>query len=228
MIPVENIVSQHPDSVGLVFLKYGVDVPITPESLQAALSFHGEPFAEELANAVSNEFEVFIGKDGKKGLFKGDKIKTLFQNVRSKIAPGKNKPVAANQNLTPAQKQLSNDLNGNEILMKGGTPDNESLRDQIRQQLSRPMEPEKKMIQQHVKDGLKAAEKKPGALGKIGDFLSKGLGAIDDVRDILQGEDDPKVLQAQSQSKSIWPSIIGFGVVLVVVAVLYFIGKNKE
>ena len=245
MISFDSIAGQHGNSVALLFLKYGIDLPVTSESLQYALAQHGEPFATELSNAVANDFRVFTGYGGKRSLVKNDKHKQyLVGYLESFLGIGKKKKarkaaeqlrqLQANQQqpqiepeplpepvLSPAQRRLDS----SEIKTLVKTPLTEDLRKQVEKELSTPVEPEKKVIQQEVKNTLQQNAKTPGIIGGI---IDKVAGAIDDVRDIVAGEDDKEVYNMQQQAKSVWPSIIGFGVVIIVVAILYYIGKDKK
>ena len=232
MIKTSNIAGQHKDSVALLFLKYGISAPITTESLQYAIAQHGEKFAEELSNAVANNFDVFIGQDGRQQLvmnnFPGKIIKKVGQVLRKKKNPTPEDfkqqlaikapdTIRSLTPLTPIQVKLSNP----DIKDVAKSNLSAEVRDDVKKLLAPPVEQPKTVIKEEVKKGLLGGSKAGGVLGKITD-------AIDDIADMVRGEDDSQAIAANNQAKSIWPSIIGFGVVVIVVIILYFIGKNKN
>lgn len=55
---IKNIVAQHPESVALSFLKWGIDAPVNEKTVTAAIVAKGDDFIEDLGNIIGNQVQV--------------------------------------------------------------------------------------------------------------------------------------------------------------------------
>ena len=63
---ISDIVRLHPKRVALSFSKHGYKkMPVNERSLTAMISVHKEPYAHELASSIAEDYNVFVGIDGR-------------------------------------------------------------------------------------------------------------------------------------------------------------------
>jgi hypothetical protein len=62
-ILIKNIANAHPERVRLLYRKYSISAPVSPQSLSLAIVAHGEPFINDLARIVAQD-KAMVGTDG--------------------------------------------------------------------------------------------------------------------------------------------------------------------
>jgi hypothetical protein len=73
---LKNLIAEHPESVRLVYSKYGHRAtPISERTTVLLALEHGEPFVNDVADAIADEYQLFDGADGTKKLIKKKKTK---------------------------------------------------------------------------------------------------------------------------------------------------------
>ena len=79
---LQNIAAQHRASVGLVFSKYGINAPVTPESIQSAVIVYKEQFIQDVERAVDmNSYDDGDKADPTSKVTKGQKITDTLRNI---------------------------------------------------------------------------------------------------------------------------------------------------
>lgn len=112
---IKDIVAQHPESVALLFLKYGINKPVDEQSLTAAIISCGEQFVIELATVIANQYEHYnnfpgIGKKKKVKKKALKKAQTVQASNAQKAATGILPPRMPNEAIPLLGKELSAEL----------------------------------------------------------------------------------------------------------------------
>jgi hypothetical protein len=160
---INDIITQHPESVAFLFLKYSIRKPVSVQALSAAIISKGQPFIDELSALIGNDYEYFNGNNGKKTKKKKKKRKAQAQ-AQAAQEGFLRRPVNTPVNLLPAsaKAELQADL----------TPRSQEaaqMSQQVRQQI----------MNTPVTGG-------GGIWDKIGNIIGGVRGAVEGVRGIVK------------------------------------------
>lgn len=84
----QDIIRQHPQSVALFFSRYGhANVPVTEATLAAMMVKYKQPLINDIAVAISNNYDVYQGADGGIVAKLKRKIKPVGSKIKARTTP---------------------------------------------------------------------------------------------------------------------------------------------
>jgi hypothetical protein len=159
---INDIITQHPESVAFLFLKFSIQKPVNVQSLSAAIISKGQPFINDLAGMVSNQYEYYNGLGGKQK--KKKQVKKAQKQAQAAQEQSLRRPVNTPIELLPpaARADLYSNLNPK-------SQEAAQMAQQVQQQI----------LNTPVTAG-------GGFWDKIGNVIGGVRGAADDIRGIAQ------------------------------------------
>lgn len=206
MNTIKDIVMQHPQSVALLFQKYGYsNLPITERSTAAMAVKFKQPFVRELAALVTNNYDVFVGATGKKTLVKKKSATVSARDTRNKNAtPSLLRPIINRPAITgPA-------INAPKITEEAINKHLEKV-----QQALPTAEPEKKSVFDRVLN----------IFNKALPALQAGAGIIAAAKGKTPGVMEPQQETAETKKSN---KVMYIGIAIVAIIVLYVLFKPSK
>jgi hypothetical protein len=221
-----NYVRLHPESVAVLFEKYGINEPITENALESAVDNFGDEFLNELATYTANQYVYFIGANGKAKAKKKpvSKLKAaiIHKKTGKKMAQTGFEPKTAT---SPAGLAIAKTgkMSGN-ISEEDGPPTPQlpeltRQREEILEELATPKNPVVAQMAEKLREQLQPHPQK-------GKFIDRVLDITEGLRGRREPEPAPKEDDEAKKEKRTGMIALGIGIAIII-ALLIFYAKNK-